>query len=291
MNRTGIKPVVVIPCHKASFSQDELIGVRRVFDVLSSHAIVVLAPASLSSTIRATLSKELGIDGHALQLHCVPDACLSSIHAYNQLMLSKEFYSSLSQYSHILICQLDAYVFKDSLLDWCDTEWDYIGAPIYYPRSTPYGEEHCQCTGAGGFSLRRVSSLIKALDLNPVIFTRQDFQAISKPFNTKGKLNLLGRLVICSKGRSIRIQSHGGKLDRAIGINEDVVLGLYLPKHQPWFKVAGYQESASFSIDYHVTAELKARGGELPFGTHAWCTSSDNREAWLPYIQEAQLSP
>lgn len=291
MNRMAVKPVVVIPCHKASFSQDEVIGVRRVFDVLSSHAIIVLTPASLSSEIRATLSKELGIDGRALQLHCVPDLCLSSIHRYNQLMLSKELYKSLSQYSHILICQLDAYVFKDSLLDWCNTEWDYIGAPIYYPRSTPYGEEHCQCTGAGGLSLRRVSSLIKALDLNPVIFTWQDFQAFSKPFNTKGRLNLLGRLALCSKGRLIRLQSHAGKLDRAIGVNEDVVLGLYLPKHQPWFKVAGYQESASFCIDYHVSDELKARSGELPFGTHAWCTSSDNRKAWLPYIQEAQLEP
>ncbi len=278
----------MIPCHKATFSRDELLSLARALTILHSHDIFLLAPCSMGHSIQNILCEKLSVRPEDLRLHLIPDRHLESIHTYNQLMLSLDFYRGFTDYSHLLIYQLDSYVFKDELIKWCCTDWDYIGGPIYYPRSSPYGEKFCQCIGAGGFSLRKISSFIKVLNKNPTVFTWKDFFSVVKPFNKKGKLFLLSRFVRCSKGVSIRLSSNAGTLDQAIGINEDVILGLYLPKYQPWFKVPGYRDAASFCIDYHVTQELSAMDGELPFGTHAWCTTSENREAWRLHIQQGQ---
>ena len=48
---------------------------------------------------------------------------------YNKLMLSDEFYSAFSSYVYILICQPDVFVFADTLLQWAQKGYDYIGAP------------------------------------------------------------------------------------------------------------------------------------------------------------------
>ena len=48
-------------------------------------------------------------------------------------MLSPEFYRRFSDTDYILVCQLDAYIFRDELLSWCKKEYDYIGAPWSAP--------------------------------------------------------------------------------------------------------------------------------------------------------------
>lgn len=45
-------------------------------------------------------------------------------------MLTKEFYLRFRQWEYLLIYQLDAYVFQDELMDWCNKGYDYIGAPF-----------------------------------------------------------------------------------------------------------------------------------------------------------------
>lgn len=48
---------------------------------------------------------------------------------YNRLMLSEDLYSAFSNYEYILICQSDAYIFRDELKEWCEAGYDYVGAP------------------------------------------------------------------------------------------------------------------------------------------------------------------
>lgn len=44
-------------------------------------------------------------------------------------MLSAEFYERFLAWDYILLCQTDAFVFRDELADWCARGYDYIGAP------------------------------------------------------------------------------------------------------------------------------------------------------------------
>lgn len=46
-------------------------------------------------------------------------------------MLEADFYRRFGKYKYMLIYQLDAFVFSDKLLDFCEMGYDYIGAPVY----------------------------------------------------------------------------------------------------------------------------------------------------------------
>jgi hypothetical protein len=120
------------------------------------------------------------------------------------------------------------------------------------------------------------------------VFTLADLMERSKPFNLKGRLYLFAQMLKCSGGLPVKLAKNGGALAMKIGVLEDVLFGHYLPSHQKWFKVPNYEQAAAFCIDRHVKQELSARGGELPFGTHAWWTSPDNLAAWMPYILEVE---
>jgi hypothetical protein len=43
--------------------------------------------------------------------------------------LSEEFYQAFTDFEFMLIYQLDAFVFRDELADWCRSGYEYIGAP------------------------------------------------------------------------------------------------------------------------------------------------------------------
>jgi hypothetical protein len=83
---------------------------------------------------------------------------------YSALLISAGFYAAFASYDFILIHQLDVFVFRDELADWCARGYDYIGAPWFdvdwfgevrdaWPPAT-----RDNVVGNGGFSLRRCAS-------------------------------------------------------------------------------------------------------------------------------------
>ena len=52
-----------------------------------------------------------------------------STDTYSRLLLSAGFYQAFASYEFILIHQLDVFVFRDELADWCARGYDYVGAP------------------------------------------------------------------------------------------------------------------------------------------------------------------
>ena len=85
-------------------------------------------------------------------------------------MLSNFFYSAFREYDYMLLYQLDAFVFKNELLYWCNKNYDYIGAPWIASKQTLLKKIELQFkskrkqkraeiffkVGNGGFSLRRI---------------------------------------------------------------------------------------------------------------------------------------
>lgn len=151
---------VVIPYYHRELTETEKISFRNCLDVLGHYPIVLIVPESM------------GEEGYPpepdLLFEAVPDAWMESVESYNRMMLSKDFYSRFLQYEYILVHQLDAFVFSDSLGRFCGYGYDFIGAPwlpgMYYPHNLK------QCmwyVGNGGFSLRRVSAFLNILDTCP----------------------------------------------------------------------------------------------------------------------------
>ena len=78
---------------------------------------------------------------------------------YSALLKSPNFYENFSQWSHVLIYQTDALLFRK--IDDIYFNYDYIGAPWIL------SNQWCKYNGGnGGFSLRNVKSCIKACEPN-----------------------------------------------------------------------------------------------------------------------------
>jgi len=164
-------------------------------------------------------------------------------------MLSDEFYGRFTDSEYILIYQLDAYVFKNELKDWCLKDYDYIGAPwltspetigkkisrLFHSKKKKEREVIFHKVGNGGLSLRRVSKSLQ----------------IAKDLKEQIKENL-----------------KRNKDD--FWIMEDVFWSIKVPEYYPDFKIPYYKEAIDFAIDRKPEIGFKLNNNQLPFGCHGF---------------------
>ncbi len=147
---------VVIPYYHSNLSEFEQISFQNCLNVLKNYPIILVVPAGMPAENYPLAAGLLYVQ--------VPDVWLDSVASYNRMMLSEEFYQRFIQYEYILIFQLDAFVFSDSLDAFIGSGYDYIGAPWLkgwpYLKNLEKGVWH---VGNGGFSLRKVSSFLNVL--------------------------------------------------------------------------------------------------------------------------------
>ena len=235
---------IVVPIYKSNLNGLEKISLSRVFEVLGRYPIYIIKPESLDLSFMQQ-------QYHDIMFESFDDNYFRGISAYNRLMLSNDFYSRFTDYKYILIYQLDAYVFSDSLEEWCAKDYDYIGAPwlrkpIYnYPIISQW-MSICYHTkiimgscskqslynkvGNGGLSLRKVDSHIR--------FLAEHKELVEYYINQK----------------------------RHHLYNEDVFWATE-PKD---FKYPLASEAVFFAFDKYPRYCYKLTKGVLPFGCHAW---------------------
>jgi hypothetical protein len=197
------------------------------------------------------------------------------IAGYNRLLMSLCFYEPFTDFSHLLICQLDTFVFKDELNQWCTSGYDYIGAPwrfdmslfIKWPQLFPWSYRHPflapfkrltgqdYLVGNGGFSLRNVEKARMIL---------HDHADLVARFEDESRQNIQ------------KNDGHGSML------NEDLFWALYVPKHIPSFRVPNYRRALQFAFEVDPIACYEDNGRQLPFGCHAWETHG--LDFWRPFI-------
>ncbi|CAG5074531.1 hypothetical protein DYBT9623_05218 [Dyadobacter sp. CECT 9623] len=123
INNTQV--VIVIPVYKNQLCYNEHFSLIQCRQILANYQLIAIAPDDLDMSDFPSVEV---FD----QVKRFDPAYFKDIQGYNKLMLSTSFYQSLVEYEFILIHQLDALVFKDELLYWCNSGYDYIGAP--WPR-------------------------------------------------------------------------------------------------------------------------------------------------------------
>ncbi len=106
------------------------------------------------------------------------------IQGYNEMMMSKDFYSLFTDCEYIFICHVDAWLFKNDLDAWCRKGYDLVAAP--WPTRPRYERFplkqylqlklwmkpkekilHCEMFGRignGGLCLRRVQAFKEACE-------------------------------------------------------------------------------------------------------------------------------
>ncbi|RZJ87158.1 MAG: hypothetical protein EOO20_16720 [Chryseobacterium sp.] len=192
-------------------------------------------------------------------------------------MISKEFYKRFSSSEYILIYQLDAWVFKDELLEWCNNGYDYIGAPLYEGFGEAKENSAFLGIGNGGLSLRKVSSHLKVL--HSFAFIRSFKELEEKKYQDKKitpvqKIKLL--LEFVTANNTFHLLNH-------YDYNEDTFWGVIISRKFKWFKVPDEQTASRFSMEVKAPYLYHSNHNTLPFGCHAW--EKYHLDFWSRFIQ------
>lgn len=193
--------------------------------------------------------------------------------AYNHLLLSKIFYQAFKKYRFILIYQLDALVFSDKLLYWCNQGYDYIAAPWFDTKIGHLTNKKGSpiSGGNGGLSLRNVSSCLKVLSKAGKNHIR------SSDNKWVQKFWLFWAIIT---GMSHKIWLNAPPTDYPY--NEDGFWSLEAPKYLPNYRVAPPKESLAFAFEKFPRKSFELNHRKLPFGCHAW--ERYDKDFWLSKI-------
>lgn len=297
---------VVIPVHRAHFDELEGMSLARYVEVLGHHRLIFVGPESLDFEAYLSRAKNASVERF-------PDHYFKTIIGYNKLMLTKEFYLRFGSYRYILKCELDAFVFHDDLVHWCEKGFDYVGAPWWdESRERWYG------VGNGGFSLRSVEGFLAVFDSNhresPAAYW--DFIRFAIPSPWKRSVRY-PRKIACHLGLGHTSGSYlrrlTGGLDDGLreggfwgsrarrffwglradtgpdsfksyvmelGLADDTFWGLHAKRFCPGFRVAPIEEAFKFSVEGELArAWREGRFGDRPpFGCHrSWYLRWINR--------------
>ena len=248
--------VVIVPVYKTCLSPDEKVSFLQTLQVLGNHPICILCPETLDFTF---FEKEVGEDCMSVFVERFPNVFFKGISGYNRLLLSEEFYARFVEYDYMLICQLDAYVFRDELMEWCAKGYDYIGAPLF---GCHFDIEHGK-VGNGGFCLRRVKAYLDFFKGKRNVYKLGDIanriSLKAKPY-TRWLVWILMALGWRNKPKTVA---------RCWQYNEDTFWSLVLNGTNYELNKPEPLEALRFSFE-RFPSEAFSLLEELPFGCHAW---------------------
>lgn len=245
------RAVVALIVHHPTLTPVERAGALQCLAVLKSHAVVAVAPEGM----------ELPRIVRHLPVERFSPENFASVRDYNRMMMSPAFYERFAAFEYLLIHQLDAFVFRDELQEWCARGFDYVGAPwrgMRFPDDPDWvrllgpfmpSENEKQWNdrthvGNGGLSLRRVATFCRIL---------------SKLDEVK---NVWG--------------------DRHEDAFWGIAARLCMPDTE--YRVPSEEEAMSFAWETRPE-ECFLQLGRLPFGCHAWDKVAP--AFWRPWIRKA----
>lgn len=239
------KFIIVIPVYKANFTTNELLVMNNLIELYGYTKLIFACPNSLNLKSKFNQIKKIRFE----------DSFFKDISSYNKLMLSLDFYQAFVDYDYILIHQLDAYIFKDEIQQWCKKDYDYIGSPwlsnhnkllsLFYSKRKTKRIPIFNKVGNGGFSLRKTKTFID--------FAQHHHDVIKQYENHK-----------------------------LYGI-EDVFWSIIATKYKE-FKIPDVNTAAKFALDRKPSMGMKMNSFDLPFGCHG-IEKAKTKNFWKQHIK------
>jgi hypothetical protein len=261
---------IAVPFSKQlELTSEERISLRHLEHFLGKYDTYAIVPKCLKVNLPGFRIKRF------------PDKFFGSRGAHNRLLLSSRFYECFQQYKYILIYHLDALVFSDQLMQWCETDIDYIGAPWLYCQDTP--NVNLPRVGNGGFSLRKVESFLKVIHSSKYMIDPTEYWqrfCASTPKSIQ-YLNLPRKYIK-------RIHSfnnakwHISQWHKVGWRNEDRFWSYQAVKYYPEFQIAPVEVGLRFAFEVAPRWSFELNNRQLPFGCHAW--PRYDRQFWEPYL-------
>jgi hypothetical protein len=258
------KVAVIIPFYKETLTDFESMALQQGQNVLANHPLIAIKPNRLTLP---EVAKQVPFAA----IESFDDHYFANIHGYNQLMLSTEFYERFLNYEFMLIYQLDAFVFSDQLLYWCNQGFDYIGAP--WLRSI----KHVDIVKAVKSNLKYYfhSKYDVQVDGLPSIM-----QFENRVGNGGFSLRRVKKFYEVTLNRQISIQRYLANAGHN-RYNEDAFWSIEVNRKKKFLNIPGYKKAVSFAFELAPNRALRINNNKLPFGCHAW---DRYLEFWRPYF-------
>lgn len=247
----------MIPIYKTELNKNELISLNQCLNILNKHVIIFIAPNNLDTQ----LYEKLCTDKTSFKVKYFDESYFRDIAGYNKLLLSPFFYKTFIAFKFILIYQLDAYVFRDGLINWCHQNYDFIGAPNL-PNENASGD------------IQILKNYSRFLGL------------INKYLKTNLKITNVG-----NGGFSLRktrscywlLKLLKSKVDKWGQNNEDGFFKYWGNILYPFFRLPADDIALKFAIEVSPGQSLQKLNYDLPFGCHAF--EKYEPEVWKTYIK------
>jgi len=267
MDKTN-RVCIVIPIYKAEIDPYEQIALQQCFKVLGNYQIFFAVPQHLEKFFK---ENEYCASGQA-SYKVFKNEFFTDIPAYNRLLKSTVFYTAFLDFDYLLIYQLDAFVFKDELLQWCDQHYDSIGAPLFGGHDFANPDSPLVGQGNGGFCLRNIKACYQVV-------------TTLRKLNYQKEYTDTNRSPLRNTYRYIKhhlVYNYSLYPFQPI-INEDLFWAEVIPAKFPSFKVPSPLQAIGFSFEVNPAVLYEMNHRELPFGCHAW--QRYDLEFWKPHFK------
>lgn len=257
---------VAIPVYKKDMDTLEKKSFDQCVRVLGGRDLYLVTYPELNCSLYESMAREAGV---RLKKKLFDKSFFKGVAGYNRLMLDSQFYQAFADYTHLLIYQLDAYVFSDDLDYWCSRDYDYVGAP-WFDGFGSAESGNLYTVGNGGFSLRRVAYFINLLTTRRGIFSFSNLPA---------DRGIIAKLKFLAGGYN--------HIDSLIGrntINEDHFYCIALKNSRFAPRLPSPQEAALFAFEQSPAYLYQLIGNRLPMGCHAF-EKYEYHTFWLDKIK------
>ena len=269
-------PIILIPVYQGTPNRTESASLRQCLEVLGRHPIVFATFPELDLTAYRTIVESFSIP---FRVEYFDKSFFASLEAYNRLCLLPDFYRRFAaDHDYMLVYQLDAWVFRDELDDWCAKGYDYVGAPWILGQPQKASQLRFKAVGNGGFSLRKISFCLRTLEASGSIITPAVLKALIRD-------RACG--AVARKFPIYRTQEHLLQAARNGKLYEDTVFSLqkYTSLQAA---IPSPDEALAFSFERQPALLYERNGGQLPFGCHAWQLPS-HLAFWQSWISLHQV--
>lgn len=267
------KHIIVIPVYKGDITQYEKMSLRQCCKVMSKYTICLVTYKDLDCTVYYRIAQEYDIQ---LLRENFDEHYFAGLDAYNKLMIAKEFYLRFKNYDYMLIYQLDAYVFRDELEEWCKKGYDYIGAPWFGEYKSYEEGAKLWKVGNGGFSLRKISTYIRILTRKRPVY------GVSHLWQSVSDRDFFHRCYYVLKS----IFGWHNTMDYYTSQyvdQEDLFWCVDVNQYGYTLCIPNVAEAIAFSFERSPEYLYEQNNNTLPFGCHAW-QKYDYESFWKKYI-------
>jgi len=244
--------IVLIFTHKPKPDAYERLSFDRCFKVLGGHPIRLVCPEGMDVSAYRAMAPGVVAD-------FIDPKWFRSLRAYNLLKVLPWLYRRYAGYEFMLTYELDAYVFRDELLYWCEQGWDYIGAPWFEGFYDCRHDSPVLGVGNSGFSLRRIPTILRVL----AQWRSSKLMRLAKDLLKRRRSMRSGLRTLLSPELLYDPFQERGPAD-------DLFWCLVAGRAFGPLRIAPYETARTFAFEANARRLYTECARHLPFGCHKW---------------------